>query len=106
MNVPQLMWAVGLFEGEGTILRDLRSPKTFALEINMTDFDVIRRFQQIVGAGNLSTRYDNDPVRQPQLRCRIGKSEDVQRILNAFLPHFGDRRAHKALDVLDVLECT
>ena len=101
----QHAWAAGLFEGEGTILKDKRSPKTFALEMNMTDFDVIRRFGAIVGAGNYSTRYEADLVRKPQLRIRIGKRAAVVRILEMFLPYFGDRRAHKALDILDDIEC-
>jgi DNA-binding transcriptional regulator WhiA len=96
-------WAAGLFEGEGSLITDKRS-NARALELNMTDQDVVEKFRDVVGAGRITQRYTKDNYRKPQWRVRIGKREDVIRILSAMLPYFGNRRAYKALNILDDLE--
>ena len=42
-------WAVGLFEGEGSIFRDKRC-STWTLQLRMTDRDVVERFAEIDAA--------------------------------------------------------
>jgi hypothetical protein len=51
-NRERLAWAAGIFEGEGSITR-IRRGDGFDLQIsiNMTDFDVLARFDEIVARG-------------------------------------------------------
>ena len=100
MNVPQLMWAVGLYEGEGSTFI---SEKKSVIKLGMTDKDVIERFHETVGFGWIAV--------EPRENCktmyvwRSKKKDNNRKLLAEMLPHLGDRRAHKALDVLDYLEC-
>ena len=103
MDPTHIAWAAGLFEGEGCMTVDKRG-STRGLQINMTDEDIIERFRDFCGAGNITTRYEDDPVRKKQWRLRISKRKDVIRILSMMLPYFGQRRAYKALNILDDLE--
>lgn len=103
MNVPQLMWAVGLFEGEGCITH---GKNHFTLKLAMTDKDIVTRFAELMGVGNVCEQKPQKEGYKWQYVWRIHQRTEIIRILDLFLPHLGDRRAHKALDVLDVLECT
>jgi len=53
----RLAWAAGIFEGEGSISR-IRRGQDFDLQIaiNMTDRDVLARFDEIVARGWLLSR--------------------------------------------------
>ena len=102
MDPKQIAWAAGLFEGEGCITK--RSGGYDKLQLNMTDFDVVRRFGSIVGVGQFHERKKDKPHHKPQLAWVCRNRDDIIRILSAFLPYFGDRRAYKALNILDNLE--
>ena len=93
---PTITWAAGLFDGEG----HMRSSQ---LRLRMTDLDLVQRFQQTFGVGNIvpTKIYGN---RQQAWEWSIGKKSEVRRILSALLPYFGNRRAYKALNILDNLE--
>ena len=105
MDPTQLAWAVGLFEGEGCItFRDKAHKKPY-LKMSMTDFDVIRKFHKLIGRGNLDYIPKRKAHWQDQLQWRMGGKQNVRYVLGLFLPHLGDRRAHKALDILDLIEC-
>ena len=101
-------WCAGLFEGEGCITwKHNGNGKMYPrLYLKMTDRDVVEKFADGVGYGNVNL------VRSPRSDWKdayaweIAKTSEVHRILDAFLPHLGNRRAHKALDVLDHLELT
>ena len=103
MNVPQLMWAVGLFEGEGCITHGRNH---FVLKLAMTDKDIVDRFAELMGVGNVHEQKPQKEGYKTQYCWRIQRKAEIIRILDMFLPHLGHRRAHKALDVLDYLECT
>jgi hypothetical protein len=106
MTPTQIAWAAGLFEGEGCMTYRDKEHKHPYLKINMTDFDIVERFQQLVGCGSLTfvDKTKENPKWKHQLLWRTTNKLDVRRILNLLLPYFGDRRAHKALDILDQLE--
>ena len=107
MNVPQLMWAVGLFEGEGCITKASNRPGSFTMELWMSDKDIVERFHAAVGVGSLKERAKKrDPNHATMYGWTLYSRDLIRGLLNDMLPHFGHRRAHKALDVLDVLECT
>ena len=91
-----IAWAAGLFEGEGAL-------RTCQLRLRMNDLDVVKRFQQIVGCGNITNpKIYGD--RQQSYEWSIGNKLEVKKILEWFLPYFGDRRAYQALNILDDLE--
>jgi hypothetical protein len=99
----ELAWAAGVFEGEGCIRLTTTNGSTYGrLCMNMTDYDVMERFHKIMGgnfrnAGKLpsgKTKWDWD----------IGQTKLVRLALIKLLPFLGNRRAHKALDVLDHIE--
>jgi hypothetical protein len=52
--VDEFSWAVGLFEGEGTVTR---CGGRFRLALKMTDHDVVRRFAAAVGVGRVYGPY-------------------------------------------------
>ena len=96
MNLIQLAWASGLFEGEGCVRRQL--------EIEMTDKDVIQKFRDVMECGNVY--YRERPNVKPTWRWAVGNKRDVSRCLTLMLPFFGNRRAYKALNILDSIELT
>ena len=102
MKTCSIEWAAGLFEGEGCITR--RSGGYPQLKLSMTDFDVVRRFGELVGVEKFYQRDFPDKQWKSQLEWCCRHRRDVTRILTDFLPYFGDRRAYKALNVLDHLE--
>ena len=105
---PRTAWAAGLFEGEGSITysRFRNGVKSPVLSLEMTDLDIVKRFREIVGVDNaISSRNRKDNGNCKTIYSyRVGAKADIIRILDSFLPLFGNRRAHKALTILDQLE--
>lgn len=98
-------WAAGLFEGEGCI--DIRRPRygvATRLQLSSTDFDVIQDYADTLEL-KVSGPYANGANRKPIYHAGTAKKSEVQRILSLLLPHLGSRRAYKALNALDVIEC-
>ena len=101
-------WAAGLFEGEGSLTRDKRRPATYMLRVEMTDLDVLERFQEVVGYGSI--HYNDSPSRhkiynrKPSYIYRLCKRVDIADLLGKMLPYLGLRRAYHALNALDVID--
>ena len=94
----QIAWAAGIFEGEGCITRTHTSMGM--LQLRMTDLDVVQKFVDIMGYGNI--------VQEPTLPSgkdvwcwRVGKRNQVYRMLELLLPHLMSRRAYAAQNILD-----
>ena len=97
----QIAWAAGLFEGEGCIYLSPPSKRGQAkrLTVAMTDRDVLDRFAAIVGVGGIRPH----PVRGNRKPCwawNANRWEDVVYVLDLLMPHFGERRTAKALEIL------
>ena len=59
-SAEEIAWAAGLFEGEGSISRFGRSGKfDLRVSLNMTDEDVVRRFDAIVDGGKVYGPYSS-----------------------------------------------
>ena len=67
----------------------------------MTDKDVMQRFVNVIGYGNLLGPYKG--TNKPVWEWECGKKVEVVRILKMFLPHFGKRRAEKAIEAINHL---
>jgi len=96
-----MAWAVGLFEGEGTI--HLRREGGAKLELRMTDEDVVRRFCAVVGAGQVYGPVATREGWKPNFHWVSGRRQDVERILQTFIPMLGKRRLDKAAEAMAVL---
>lgn len=98
-----IAWAAGLFEGEGCISQPRWPGRvSIALMVTSTDKDVLARFQQIVGYGNILEKpRKTKPSHYKTLwEWRIAKQPEVIRILVMLMPYFGNRRLAKAVDAL------
>jgi hypothetical protein len=95
----QLAWAAGFFDGEGTVAAD-KDPHTgryraINMEIPQSSAegipDVLLRFCQIVGVGNILGPYEpRSPwSRLPQYRWRSGAREDVEMVATLLSPWLG-----------------
>ena len=103
-----IVWAAGLFEGEGSITHAANYPHKKQLSIGMTDKDVMERFVDVVGHGKLYGPYcyKKSGNRKPYWQWKAYKSSEILRILKMFLPHFGKRRAEKAIEAINHLHET
>ena len=103
-----IAWAAGLFEGEGCITTDHRSKNCRIIQMKMTDLDVMERYVDVVGYGNLNGPYKDSKNTQfkPWWQWNVYKGSEVLRILKMFLPHFGKRRAEKAIEAINHLHET
>ena len=98
-----IVWAAGLFEGEGCIHDKTDRPNQRVLAISMTDKDVMERFVDVVGYGNLTGPYMAQKSTKPLWAWQLYKKTEVLRILKMFLPHFGKRRSEKAIEAINHL---
>lgn len=103
-----IAWAAGLFEGEGCIFlsNNPNGSKQARLEIRMTDKDVLERFCEIVGRGEVKSRdYDQAPNSLKRVyKWGVYDCDSVRRILAMLLPYLGNRRSKKAYHVLKKIE--
>ena len=93
-------WAVGIFEGEGYF--DTHKNRV-NLGIEMTDKDVLDRFATAFPGGTWYERQRKNCKKS--WTYRLTKKALAIDCIKTMLPLLGDRRAHKALDILDDIEC-
>ncbi len=106
-------WAAGLFEGEGCIhiaqnhgVNGKTNSVLCQLHLGMTDLDVITDFADTLGHKVYGPYTQKaHPTWKPKYAVRVSRAAEVRRILLLLLPHLGSRRAYKALNALDVIEC-
>ena len=96
-------WAAGLFEGEGSIYK-LKTHNTCELKVEMTDKDVVEKFKEVVMCGTVKEYAARKADYKSTYVWRIAKRRDVINLLSKMLPYLGNRRAYKALNILDDLE--
>lgn len=65
-----------------------------------TDKDVMDRFVSVVGYGNINKPRWLPKSTKPYWEWQVEKKKEVSRILKMFLPHFGLRRAAKAIEAI------
>ena len=75
------------------------------LKLKMTDRDVVERFCEVVGCGKVKPAKPSKEHYKPLYEWTCQRRYDVHQFLDTFLPYFGNRRAYKALNILDSLEC-
>ena len=99
----EIAWAAGLFEGEGSIVFDAKQKNPLSLK--MTDKDVMERFIDVVGYGNLTGpyMYKKSSNKTPYWAWQVYKRTEILRVLKIFLPYLGKRRSKRANDVINHL---
>ena len=104
-------WAAGLFEGEGCICNSISTYENgkyryldTAFRLVMTDEDVVRDFADTLDL-KVTGPYQNKTGIKPYWVVCTKAKQTVRRCLLQLLPHLGSRRACKALDALDIIEC-
>lgn len=80
------------------------------LSLNMTDRDVMVDLGdtlnlKVTGPYDYTNRPYASKQNKPFWKVSVQKKSEVKRILSLLLPHLGSRRAYKALNALDVIEC-
>lgn len=104
-NLPdEFMWAVGLFEGEGSVTiadrnRPRHSPR-IRLSLQTTDLDVLERFARVVNAGSINGPYAQG-VNKPTWQWRVS-GRKAETLIRRFLPELSARRRERALEVLRI----
>ena len=100
-----IVWAAGLFEGEGCtyLFKNVRSVQ---LKLKLTDLDVLERLAVVAGYGKVTGPHWDKKSTKPFWCWTAGKKTEVLRILKMFLPHFGERRAEKAIEAINYLNET
>lgn len=109
MNVVEIAWAAGLFEGEGSVY-PYRSRKAHYPRVDLasTDEDVVRRFARVVDSGSSvygpiqSKRY---PKGKPFWRWQATGTRAV-RVMALLAPYLGERRSARLTEVLAQCEST
>ena len=97
-------WAVGLFEGEGSLCKVRQNGKSWKLSIEMTDKDVVQMFVNVMGTGKIYDRPPRFTGRKPTYLWQCYRKAEIIRIASKMLPLLGDRRAHRVLNCLDNYE--
>jgi hypothetical protein len=98
----------GLFEGEGYI--SIKKPENrkgtsnrhrVLLGLTMTDEDVVRRFAQMAGTGNINGPYPQKGIgTKPFLRWMTSSLDQVERLLNEMWDGLCSRRRAKAIEAM------
>jgi hypothetical protein len=103
MDRESVIWAAGLFEGEGCI--SFSSPASRGLRpkanLTSTDEDVIRRFHATVGVGKVFGPYDQG--HKPFWSWQVYTFEQTQAVIAMLWPWLGERRRARAREV--ILRC-
>lgn len=106
-------WAAGLYDGEGSVyLLDHRTHENYRIaEMCLTQCgrdelapEVLRRFVQIVRAGNINGPYVQDEPYAPVWRVKSGKWSDIVNVLREISPWLGEVKQVQAREVRDVIE--
>lgn len=101
-----LLWAVGLFEGEGSIglrkssARGRPERRYPVLSLQMTCVDVVQRFHAVVGRGRIHSRPAGRDGWKDSAVWAVSSARDVEALLTVFLPYLGEKKTREAEAVL------
>lgn len=94
-----VIWAAGLFEGEGCLtLSNGRDPHA---QLKMTDRDVVERFRVVMGFGSLHVHGPSGLGRKPQWQWDTS-TQGTQALIAMFWPWLGERRRARAKEILAI----
>ena len=96
-------WFCGLFEGEGSAsLREgSRGAAYPALQVGMTDVDVIKRVAEVTGVGHVGGPYNRNDNWKPFWTWQLTKTNEVLELIDQMLPYMGERRSARLIELRD-----
>ena len=99
IQLVDIAWATGLYEGEGTCA--ISNNSHVIVQLSMTDSEPVKRFHQIVGVGAVYT-YQPPSPRKLVYRWQTQKSDEVVKVLTMLIDsgYLGPRRLEQAERVL------
>lgn len=113
MSPTEAAWSAGFFEGEGCILirwiQKHQGPRAkqilqVTLQVNGTDSDVIEKFRQVTGGrGRLYVHEPRGLGKKPVSVWRVSARREVVRLLETWMPHFGERRLARAQEAISAM---
>jgi hypothetical protein len=95
-------WLAGIIEGEGWFVTNQSTGPLVC--VAMTDYDVVRRLQEVTGVGRLNERVPSYKGAKNQLQWLVGHRSEVEDICHLILPFMGERRSMRILEVLSFVE--
>jgi len=93
----ELAWLAGLLEGEGCFSH--KSSNAMYINCSMTDEDIIRKIESIIGEGSVTTY--QKPDRKRVWTWRTGNRRTVIDLCKLLLPYMGERRSAKIQEMID-----
>lgn len=97
-----LAWAAGIIEGEGTIsgrfgTQSRKRDRGLVIKLKMADQDVIERFHQVIGFGQVTGPYRPDGIgSKPLWVWQTGSFEHVQAAIGLLWSWLHKRRREQA----------
>lgn len=105
---PEEAWALGLFEGEGSIVTPSKRGRNSTLIIQMSDEDVLKKFHAIIKFGHVRGPYNYNKNKnityKPVWAWSMSAREEVRTVLTKWLPYFGERSKQRAMQALARLD--
>jgi hypoxanthine phosphoribosyltransferase len=102
MNQDKIMWAAGLFEGEGSVM-SVENGKTLSLSLAMSDEDVVKMFADVMGRGKVHGPYQYGKSK-PMWYWKVSSKDFVDEVFEVFKPYLGKRRLEKFAEVFSSWE--
>ena len=95
-------WAIGIFEGEGsvTVVTTQNGHKQLQIRMCMVDVDVVDRFHAAVGVGRRGEQSQNGGKIIQRWACT--KNADSKTFIRMMYPHLGIRRRQIIQDKLTI----
>jgi hypothetical protein len=97
MTPEQVAWVAGILEGEGSFI----SGTSVAIQVTMTDLDILQRLLQVTGVGRIypiTRRKDNH---KDAWIWAVQRRAHIRHVINAVLPWLGERRIIAANRLLE-----
>jgi hypothetical protein len=102
MTETEIAWIAGLLEGEGSFLVKTGTQGYPVIQCSMTDKDIMIRLQSLCG-GSLSSHKPKNLNWKETHVWRLGGVAALD-IMSKILPHMGERRTNKILEVMSTSE--
>jgi hypothetical protein len=99
---PEVSWAAGFFEGEGTITQ---TGGRLVVRLNNTDSEPVHRFAAIVGIGEIYGPYQyevRDGYKRKPFWVWLAEEYDALEVLELLWPWLSARRRLRALELAPI----
>jgi hypothetical protein len=97
MTPEQAAWVAGILEGEGSFV----SSKSIAIQVTMTDLDILQRLRQLTGVGRIYSITRRKDIHKDAWIWAVQRRAHIRHVINAVLPWLGERRTLAARRLLD-----